>query len=113
MEKMVMAYDEGLAERIRTIMAGHEEVTEKKMFGGLSFMLHGNYACGVAGTLVVRVGKERHDEVMAFPFTRVMDFTGRPMKGWVYVDPPGYEDDKDLAHWVKLGIDHAISLPPK
>ena len=83
------------------------------MFGGLSFMVQGNYACGVAETLVVRVGKERHDQVMAQPYTRIMDFTGRPMKGWVYVDPPGYEEDGNLAQWVQMGVDYAQSLPPK
>lgn len=108
-----MAYDEGLAERIRGMMASHADVTEKRMFGGLSFMLQGNYACGVTDVLVVRVGKEKHEEAMAAPHTRVMNFTGRSMKGWVYVDPAGYEEDEDLAKWVQLGVEHALSLPPK
>ena len=108
-----MAYDEGLVERIRQLMVDQPDVVEKKMFGGLSFMVQGNYACGVADTLVVRVGKESHDEALSQPYARIMDFTGRPMKGWVYVDPPGYEDDDDLARWVTLGVDYALSLPPK
>lgn len=108
-----MAYDEGLVERIRQIMREVPAVAEKKMFGGLSFMVSGNYACGVADTLVVRVGKENHEAAMAHPHTRIMDFTGRPMKGWVYVDAEGYEEDADLAYWVQQGVDHARSLPPK
>jgi len=108
-----MAYDEGLAERIRGLLGDVPAVNERKMFGGLSFMVQGNYACGVADTLVVRVGAENHDQAIAEPFTRIMDFTGRPMKGWIYVDPPGYQDDVDLAHWVRLGVEYARSLPPK
>lgn len=108
-----MAYDEGLAERIRQLMVDIPGMSEKKMFGGLSFMVQGNYACGVAETLVVRVGKEGHDEALAQPYARLMDFTGRPMKGWVYVDSPGYEGDDDLADWVGLGMAYAQSLPPK
>jgi hypothetical protein len=67
----------------------------------------------VADTLVVRVGKENHEAAMAQPYTRVMDFTGRPMRGWVYVDPEGYKEDADLAYWVGQGVDHARTLPPK
>jgi len=108
-----MAYDEGLVERIRQLMADVPGVVEKKMFGGLSFMVDGNYACGVADTLVVRVGKANHEEAVADPHARIMDFTGRPMKGWVYVDAPGYEEDADLATWVRRGVEYARSLPPK
>ncbi len=108
-----MVYDEGLVERIRTILEAQEGVVEKKMFGGLSFMLRGNYVCGVAGDLVVRVGPARYGEALAHPQTREMDFTGRPMKGWVYVNAPGIEEDDDLAFWVNLGVDFASSLPPK
>lgn len=108
-----MAYDEALAERIRQQLDETPDVAERKMFGGLSFMVQGNYACGVTDTLVVRVGPEQHEDAMAQPFTRIMDFTGRPMKGWVYVDPPGYVDDGDLAYWVEQGVAYARSLPPK
>ncbi len=108
-----MAYDEGLVERIRMVLADQDGVNEKKMFGGLSFMLRGNYVCGVADDLVVRVGPERHAAALAHPQTREMDFTGRPMKGWVYVNAPGIEEDDDLAYWVNLGLDFAASLPPK
>ena len=109
-----MAYDEGLAERIREVLNDIHHVTEKKMFGGLSFLVQGNMACGVIGTdMVVRVGKEQYTEAMLRPHSREMDFTGRSMKGWVYVGEPGYENDEDLAEWVQMGMDYALSLPAK
>jgi len=110
-----MAYAEGLAQRIRDILA-EQQLTpvEKRMFGGLSFMLQGNFACGLTrDDLVVRVGPGRYAQALAHPQVREMDFTGRPMKGWVYVNPDGYESDEDLAAWVQQGIDFALSLPPK
>ena len=109
-----MAYDEGLAERIREQLVDVTAVTEKKMFGGLSFLVQGNMACGVIGTdMVVRVGKEQYTEAMLHPHSREMDFTGRSMKGWVYVGEEGYERDVDLAEWVQMGVEHARSLPSK
>ena len=110
-----MAYDEGLAQRIREILV-EQDLTpvEKNMFGGLSFMLQGNFACGLTkDDLVVRVGPARYAEALAHPQAREMDFTGRPMKGWVYVNPEGYEADGNLAAWIQQGIDFALSLPPK
>jgi hypothetical protein len=108
-----MAYDEALAGRIRGLLGDVPAVTERKMFGGLSFMVQGNYACGITDTLVVRVGAEQHEDAMAQPFTRIMDFSGRPMKGWIYVDPPGYAGEAGLAYWVKRGVTYAQSLPAK
>jgi hypothetical protein len=110
-----VAYDEGLAQRIRDILVEQDlRPVEKNMFGGLSFMLQGNFACGLTkDDLVVRVGPERYAEVLAHPQAREMDFTGRPMKGWVYVNAEGYETDENLAAWVQQGIDFALSLPPK
>ena len=110
-----MAHDEGLAQRIRELLVDHDAVlVEKKMFGGLSFMLQGNFACGLTkNDLVIRVGPERYEEALAHPYAREMDFTGRPMKGWVYINPAGYEADEDLATWVQQGVDLALSLPPK
>jgi hypothetical protein len=109
-----MAYDEGLAERIREELSDIPAVTEKKMFGGLSFLVQGNMACGVIGTdMVVRVGQEQYKEAMLRPHSREMDFTGRSMKGWVYVGEPGYESDEDLAEWVQMGVGYALSLPAK
>ena len=86
-----MAFDEGLAERIREIMdAAEQAYEEKNMFGGMSFMLGGNVACGVIGdNICVRVGAEGNDEALAQPHARAFDFTGKPMAGWIYVSPDG------------------------
>jgi len=109
-----MAYDEDLAQRVQELMKDLPGFNEKKMFGGVGFMLQGNMACGVnKDDLVVRVGPERYDEAMARPFTRLFDITGRPMTGWVMVDPKGRASDDELKFWVQLGVDFALSLPPK
>ncbi len=109
-----MAYNEGLAERIRAALVDRRDVSERKMFGGLSFMLRGNMCCGVEKTnLMVRVGPEAYDEALAQPGARLMDFTGRPMKGMVFVGPEGYESDDGLRGWVERGVEYALSLPAK
>lgn len=112
-----MAYDEGLAQRMRETLADREDVVEKKMFGGLCFMVRGHMTCGVMSDkyddIMVRVGKEGFDDAIAQPHTREMDFTGRSMKGMVYVEPAGFESDADLAAWVARGVANAESLPPK
>ena len=109
-----MAFNHELADRIRKILASREDISEKKMFGGISFMLGGNMCCGVVkNDLVVRVGRERHDEALAQPHARPMDFTGRPLRGLVYVGPGAYQTHDTLRAWVKRGIDFAGSLPPK
>jgi len=84
------------------------------MFGGLSFLLRGNMCCGVVrDDLVVRVGPEEHDKALAEAHARPMDFTGRPLKGLVYVGPGGYGSDEALADWVARGVRFATSLPAK
>ena len=109
-----MAYDEALAARIRSALAGEPNVTEKKMFGGVAFMLDGNMACGVTGDeIMVRVGPDDHEDALSRPHARPMDFTGRPMRGLVYIARPGFESDRDLAAWVEAGASFARSLPPK
>ena len=109
-----MAYDEGLAQRIRELLAEQPGLAEKRMFGGIAFLVQGNMACGVSGEdLMVRVGPEQQDEVMARPYVRPFDLTGRPMKGWVLVAAEGCEDDATLAAWVGRGVEFALSLPPK
>jgi TfoX/Sxy family transcriptional regulator of competence genes len=109
-----MAYDEGLAQRVREIVEELPGFTEKKMFGGIGFMLMGNMACGVnKEDLIIRVGPERYEEALAAPHTRVFDMTGRPMKGWVVVTSDGYEAENELQEWVQQGVDFALSLPPK
>jgi TfoX/Sxy family transcriptional regulator of competence genes len=109
-----MAYDEKLAERIRRALAGREGLSERKMFGGIAFMLNGNMCCGLTSdALMVRVGADRFAAALAEPHARPMDFTGRPMKGMVYVDPAGYATDAGLAAWIGRGVEFAASLPPK
>lgn len=109
-----MAYDEGLAQRVRELLEPYRGALERKMFGGLAFMLDGNMCVGIVGDeLMVRVGPDRYDEALAQPHAREMTFTGRAMRGMVYVDPDGLDDDDALAAWVQQGVDHARSLPPK
>ncbi|MEV6167171.1 TfoX/Sxy family protein [Streptomyces sp. NPDC051954] len=109
-----MAYDEGLTQRIRERLGSDPEVTEKKMFGGIAFLHHGNMAVGVSGDdLMVRVGPDGTDAALARPGTRIFDMTGRPMRGWVLVDGSTLAEDADLAAWVDEGCAFAASLPPK
>ena len=109
-----MTYDEGLAERIRSVIGDDPGVEERKMFGGLAVLLHGNMACGVLGEeLMVRVGPDAWDEALDLPHAREMDFTGRSMRGMVYVGVDGIAEDDDLAAWVERGLAFAGSLPPK
>lgn len=109
-----MAYDEQLADRIRAALAGTEGVEERKMFGGLAFMHRGNMLCGVVReTLMLRLGAERAEAALDEPHARPMDFTGRPMRGMVYVDPPGFATDAALAAWVARSLEFAATLPSK
>jgi TfoX/Sxy family transcriptional regulator of competence genes len=109
-----MAYDEGLATRVREVLGEQPGLVEKKMFGGLAFLLHGNMACGVRGEdLIVRVAAEAADAALREPGTRPFDLTGRPMKGWLLVDADGHAEDDDLRRWVDRGLAYANSLPPK
>ncbi len=109
-----MAYNEELAARIRTSLEGHPGVTERKMFGGIAFLIHGNMCCGVANDdLMVRVGPGSHEASLALPHARPMDFTGRPMKGFVFVGPGGINDDGALSGWIDRGVTFAQSLPKK
>jgi len=109
-----MAYDEGVAERLREAYSEILNVVEKKMFGGIAFMVDGHMSCGVVNdTLMVRVGPERYAEALARPYAREMNFTGRPLKGFIYVNPGGFESDEALASWVSLSVDFVSSLPPK
>jgi len=109
-----VAFDSGLAQRIRDVLAGTEGVTERKMFGGLAFMLHGNMFAGVLGsTLMARVGPDAYADALRSEHAREMDFTGRPMKGYVFVVPEGLVDDAELAQWVRGCAAFAASLPRK
>lgn len=109
-----MAYDEGLAERLREIFSAHDNVAEKKMFGGMAFMVNGHMCCGVVNdTLMARVGAEEYEAALKRPYARKMDFTGKPLKGFIYVAPEGLESDASLADWVKRSLDFVATLPPK
>ena len=109
-----MAYNEELAARVRKALGRRKGVKEQKMFGGIAFMLHGNMCCGVVtGDLMVRVGPDAYEDALAQRHAREMDFTGRPLKGMVYVSSRGIEDDEDLTGWVTRGVTFAGSLPAK
>jgi TfoX/Sxy family transcriptional regulator of competence genes len=110
-----VAYDEDFANRIRTELADVDGITEKPMFGGLGFLLHGNMAVGImsTGDLLVRVGPERSDEALARPHTRLFEMRGRSMTGWVIVAVEGVRTKRQLAPWVRRGTAFAASLPPK
>jgi TfoX/Sxy family transcriptional regulator of competence genes len=109
-----MAYDKALAERIRVFLGQQPALSERKMFGGIGFMLHGNMVCGVIGDrLILRVGRDRYDETLARPHTHVFDNNGRPMRGWVTVSPPGYATDDDLNDWLDQAVGFTTTLAPK
>ena len=109
-----MAYDEGLAERVRSALLEVDGIVEKKMFGGLAMMLHGNRCCGVLDDdLLVRLGRDGAGQALTEPHVREMDFTGKPMRTMVYVAPDGVASDEDLAAWVHRGVRFASALPRK
>jgi len=107
-----VAYDVATAERVRRALSGRLNVVEKRMVGGLSFSVNGNMCCGVTGdALMVRVGRDARERVLAEPNVRPMAFAGRPLAGFVLVDPAGFPTDAALASWIQRGIDFASSLP--
>jgi TfoX/Sxy family transcriptional regulator of competence genes len=109
-----MAYDEDLAERVRDALLGREALTERKMFGGIAFMLHGHMCCGVVkDELMVRLSVEEGDRALDGPGTRPMDFTGRPMSGFLFVSPSVLGTDEELQAWVDRAAVFVSGLPPK
>jgi TfoX/Sxy family transcriptional regulator of competence genes len=109
-----MAYDEGLAERLRELFQGRSGVTEKEMFGGLCILLHGNMVVGIVrDELMVRVGPEQHAAVLRLPHVRPMDFTKKPMKGFAFVAPGGFDSQADLEAWVGRCLRYVSTLPRK
>ena len=109
-----MVYNEKLADRIRKVLGKNKNVTEKKMFGGLSFLLNGKMLCGVLKeNLVLRISHDEYESAIKKLNVRPMDFTGRPMKGFVYVNQSGSKSDKDLKKWVNLSLNHAKSIAKK
>jgi hypothetical protein len=109
-----MAYDEKLALRVSAILGDLPALSEKKIFGGVGYLLNGNMACGVHKEyLIVRVGPDRYQAALEQDYTRVFDITGRPMTGWVMVSPDGVSDEGALQQWVQQGVDFASTLPAK
>jgi TfoX/Sxy family transcriptional regulator of competence genes len=111
-----MGYDEGLAARVRELIEARQGVTERKMFGGIGWMIDGNMACGVMSTggLIVRMAPEDTEAALAEPHVGEFGRPGsKPMRGFVVVEPDGVASDEALARWVDTGADHAASLPPK
>ena len=109
-----MAYDENLAARVRKVLARRKAVAEIRMFGGLCFTLGGNMCCGVLkDDLVLRVAPVAATKYLAEPHVRPMDFTGRPMKNFLYVGHDGCKTASSLQKWIKRAADFASSLPPK
>jgi TfoX/Sxy family transcriptional regulator of competence genes len=108
-----LVYNEQLNDKIHTLTK-HRKLSEKKMFGGIGFLLNGNMCFGtLKDDLIVRVGSERYKEALALPHARPMDFTGRPTKGFVFVDSKGWSNDATLKKWLDMGIGYASSLPKK
>jgi TfoX/Sxy family transcriptional regulator of competence genes len=109
-----MAYDEMLAGRLRDALRGSGPISEKKMFGGIAFMLNGNMCCGVINDLLMaRVGPAAYGDALERPHVRQMDFTGKPMKGYVYVEPGGLRSDEELREWARRCVEFVRTLPEK
>lgn len=109
-----MTEDEALIERVRALLAGHAGFSEKKMFGGVCFLINGNMCLGTwKGSLIVRLGKDKHEETLARPHTQPANITGRVMKGWALVEPAGIESERDLKSWVGEAAVFTASLPAK
>lgn len=103
-----MTYDEGLAQRVREAIGDREDLEEKRMFGGICFMVNGHMSCGLNGTdLMLRLGNEGAAAALAEPYCREMDFTGRPLRSMVYVDAEGVREDVDLQRWVDRAVEFA------
>lgn len=108
-----MAYDETLAKRLRRLLASEKGVSERKMFGGLCFLVNGNMLCGIDGNrCMFRVGKEREAEALSRPGATPMDFTGRPLGGFIWVDST-HCGDASLRGWVRFALQFVAPLPPK
>jgi len=109
-----MPFDDGVAQRVREAMSGEDDVEEKKMFGGIAFMLLGYMCCGVIkDELMVRVGPDGYQDALSQQHAREMDFTGKPLTGFVYVAPEGFEADADLDAWVERAVTFVKTLPEK
>lgn len=109
-----MAYDERTATRIRSVMADRPGYSERKMFGGVCFMIHGHMCCGVVGSdLMLRLGNEMSAEALEENHTRPMDFTGKTMSSMIYVEPEGFTTESELRRWIARAVGFVETLPPK
>jgi len=110
-----MAYDEDLADRIRGLLGGERDLTEQRMFGGLAFLIGGNMSVAASGRggLLVRVDPADTEGLLARPHAQPFEMRGRPMQGWLRVDPDGVRTKRQLEPWVRRGVAYARSLPPK
>jgi TfoX/Sxy family transcriptional regulator of competence genes len=109
-----MAYDPLLVERLRKITReSFPDLVEKNMFGGFGYFVNGNYAYGASKEFIVRVGADQYESSLAQPHVRVMDITGRPMRGWVIVGSQAVDTDEQLRTWIQAGVDFAAQLPAK
>jgi TfoX N-terminal domain len=109
-----LSYDPKAAERVRQLLAGRDDVVEKRMVGGMSFLINGNMCCGITGTaLMVRVGAEGRDQALREPHVRPMQFAGRDLAGFICVEPAGFAADNALTGWVQWGLDFVSGLPTK
>jgi TfoX/Sxy family transcriptional regulator of competence genes len=107
-------HDPAAAGRVRQLLSGRAEVVERKMVGGLSFLVNGNMCCGITGTaLMVRVGAEGREQALGEPHVRPMLFAGRALSGFICIEPEGYAADDELASWVQRGLDFVSGLPAK
>ncbi len=109
-----MAYNEAVADQVRGVLKRRRGISERKMFGGIAFMLHGNMICGVVKKdIVLRLGEDRAAKALQEPHIRKMDFTGKVIKTMVYLSPQGYQSEDELRSWVGRAFDYVKSLPPK
>jgi len=109
-----MPYSESLARRLRQDFVGRRGITEKKMFGGVGFLLNGNMCVGVwKSSLIARIDPENYRAALAQPHVQEFDITGRPMRGWIMVEPDGIDSDEQLAMWVQASVNFVSTLPKK
>jgi TfoX/Sxy family transcriptional regulator of competence genes len=109
-----MPYDESLVAKVRKLLGRRKSLSEKKMFGGLGFLLHGNICCGVWNEfLILRLGDDAARQVLAEEHTRPFDITGRPMHGWAMVEPAGWQDPARLRRWIDWAVEFTAALPAK
>ncbi len=113
-EEPLMAYSKSLVERIRHLVSRRHGITEKKMFGGVCFLLNGNLLVGVwKDSLIARIGKDTYEAALQEEHVREFDITGRPMKGWVMVEPDGIDSDHQLSQWIDQALGFVRTLPGK